>query len=345
MNRSAIQEPGTGAKGANLTFRLYRDGDIPAIVPVINAAYEAGYADTPISEEGLAASYAQPFSQPEHQVILAEDPNGEIAGFARYVCFDDAAGDERLYQMRVLVRPPLRGRGVEQALATRMMENIRANEREPGMEPRGKVSLLALAAEKAAPEQALMEEMGLRPIRHAWVMERSLDLPIAEPVEVEGLTIRTYSRPEDNAAMTQAYNNSFIDHFEFHAFTQEMMDYRIGRPDVRPELSWVAEIEAEPGELAGFCICEINEQESERSGDREGWIAELGTIRGWRGMGLGRSLLLRGLRSLKEAGMETALLGVDSQNLTGANRLYESVGFTIRSHQTLYKCELSEARM
>jgi len=341
----AAQRPGRKDNVEGLTFRFYRKGDIPAVVTLINAAYEAGYAEAPTSEEGLAASYAQPFSYPERQVILAEGSNGEIAGFARYICFDDAAGDERLYQMRALVHPGLRGGGIEQELAARMMKSIRANERDPDLQPRGKVSLLALSGEKAGSEQALLDEIGLRPIRHAWTMERSLDLPIAEPIEVEGVSMRTYRRPDDNTTMMHAYNNSFIDHFEFHAFTQEMMDYRTGRPEVRPDLSWVAEIEAEPGALAGFCICEINEQENGRSGNKEGWIAELGTVRGWRGIGLGRSLLLRGLRSLKEAGVDTALLGVDSESLTGANSLYESVGFTIKSHQTLYKCELIEAEM
>jgi mycothiol synthase len=345
MNRPAIQRPDTNGKLEGLTYRFYREGDIPAIVALVDAAYEVGYVDSPASEEGLAASYAQPFSYPERQVILAVGSSGAILGYARAVCFDDAAGDERLYQMRALVHPGMQGQGLEQALAARMMDNIRANERDPGLQPRGKVSLLALSSEKAVPEQALLEEIGLRPVRHAWTMQRALDLPIAEPAEVEGVSARTYRRPEDNAAVLQAYNNSFIDHFEFHALTQEMIDYQIGRPEARPDLSWVAEIEVEPGKLAGFCVCDINEQENAHSGNKEGWIAELGTVRGWRGIGLGRSLLLRGMRSLKEAGMNTALLGVDSESLTGANRLYESVGFTIRHHHTLYKCELSEARI
>ena len=126
---------------------------------------------------------------------------------------------------------------------------------------------------------------------------------------------------------------------------QEIWDYIFSMPDVRPNLSWLAEVEDEPGTIAGFCICEIKDEDNKRTGRSEGWIELLGTIRGWRGKGLGRSLLLRGLHSLKEAGIQTALLGVDSESPTGATRLYESVGFTIREHESFYKCQLSEVKV
>ncbi len=39
-------------------------------------------------------------------------------------------------------------------------------------------------------------------------------------------------------------------------------------------------------------------------------------------------MLLSGMHALKAAGVETAKLGVDSWNPSGALRLYESVGFS-----------------
>jgi ribosomal protein S18 acetylase RimI-like enzyme len=38
-------------------------------------------------------------------------------------------------------------------------------------------------------------------------------------------------------------------------------------------------------------------------------------------------MLLAGLHQLRAGGVDTALLGVDADNPTGAGRLYESVGF------------------
>src|SRR3712207_8299806 len=50
-------------------------------------------------------------------------------------------------------------------------------------------------------------------------------------------------------------------------------------------------------------------------------------FRSYRKIGLGRALLLAGLHRLKADGMETAALGVDAENPTGALGLYESTGF------------------
>src|SRR5207249_1318461 len=133
---------------------------------------------------------------------------------------DDAGANERLYQMRVLVHPTARGKGLEKALASSMMGNIRAHERQPDMQPRNKVSLLAITREEDRTSRALLEQLGLRDIRHAWTMERPLDRTVDQPKIIAGVAIRNYRRPDDNRAMLDAYNNSFVDHFEFHALTQ-----------------------------------------------------------------------------------------------------------------------------
>ncbi|MGL5063733.1 MAG: GNAT family N-acetyltransferase, partial [Microcoleus sp.] len=67
--------------------------------------------------------------------------------------------------------------------------------------------------------------------------------------------------------------------------------------------------------------------ENDRTGRNEGWIGVLGTRRGFRKLGLGRAMLLAGLQRLKAAGVDTAILGVDAENPSGALRLYESTGF------------------
>jgi mycothiol synthase len=343
---SALDTP----NGTAWTFRSYREGDIPGIVALINAAYAVDRPGHTWSDEELALSFGQPFSDPPKQVIVVEGPavegvpEGAFAGYGRIMNYHDKASDERIYQMGLKVHPSARGKDLEKALAGRLLEIARANEAQPEIEPAGKVSLIAAIREEDVPVRALYNEMGLREVRQGWIMTRSLNDPIAEPARVEGVTMRNYRRPEDNIAALYAYNSSFIDHFEFHAFPQEVWDYHMSTPEVRVDLSWLAEVDAEPGTLAGFCICEIKSEANERSGLKEGWIALLGTVRGWRGKGLGRSLLLHGLRSLKEAGMDTALLGVDSESLTGANRLYESVGFTVRDHEVMFKSPLSDVK-
>ncbi|NES22531.1 MAG: GNAT family N-acetyltransferase [Symploca sp. SIO3E6] len=66
---------------------------------------------------------------------------------------------------------------------------------------------------------------------------------------------------------------------------------------------------------------------NERTVSNEGWIDALGTRRGFRKRGLGRAMLLAGMQRLQAAGVDTVRLGVDSENPSGALRLYKSVGF------------------
>ncbi|MEG4088025.1 GNAT family N-acetyltransferase [Microcoleus sp. Pol12B4] len=79
--------------------------------------------------------------------------------------------------------------------------------------------------------------------------------------------------------------------------------------------------------FAAFCDCQIKPQKNVRNGTKDGWIELLGTRRDFRKMGLGKAMLLAGLHSLKAAGANTAKLSVDADSLTGATKLYKSVGF------------------
>ena len=333
------------------TVRLYRDGDIPAIVALINAADEVDKRGKATTEEDLSRNYASPLSDPPTQVILVDGPDvqgvpaGMPFGYGRIVSMDDEENDERLYQFNLVVHPAVRERGLESVILARLISMAREREAQPATQLRGQVSILSMTSSENTTLAALYAEAGIPAVRHGWTMERSLHDPIDDPQPIPGITFRNYRRPDDNEASLTAFNNSFIDHFEHHAPPQEFWNYRKETPEVRTDLSWLAEIDSEPGTFAGFCICEINDADNRNKDQKEGWIALLGTVRGWRGMGLGRSLLIRGLHSLKSAGMDTAVLGVDSQSLTGANRLYTSVGFKVRSHDTMYKSALKDLKL
>jgi mycothiol synthase len=343
MVSSAVGERVSGENvTGDWTIRGYREGDIPGLVEVINAANTADGVEKQTNVEDLTWDFAMPLSDPLTQVIIAEGADGSLAGYARVLSIDDPSAGERLYQFGLKVHPDARGNGLEEALGARLMSMARTHNEDPGRERVEKVHVLSVTRIENEAMCRLLERMGLRDTRHSWVMERSLKEAIDEPRTVEGVTLREYRRPEDNVASHEAYGNSFIDHFEYHALPQEFWDYQIEQPAMRPDLSLLAEPDGEPGHIVGFCICAIKESENQHTGRKEGWIELLGTVRGWRGKGLGRSLLLRGLHSLKAAGMDTALLGVDSESPTGANRLYESVGFAVRYHEVLYKCVLSE---
>ena len=72
------------------------------------------------------------------------------------------------------------------------------------------------------------------------------------------------------------------------------------------------------GELAGVSLC--------TSYPDMGWVDTLGVRRSYRGKGLAKALLGHSFAALHRRGQRRIGLGVDADNLTGATKLYESVG-------------------
>ena len=194
--------------------------------------------------------------------------------------------------------------------------------------------LYAGARSDAPYYRAIYETSGYETIRQFHTMARSLLDPIPQPQFPKGFTSRP-TNADEAAAWVEMFNESFVDHWHFTPMTLEDRQFRLGYPTYQPELDWVAV--APDGTLAGFCSGHIDHDDNARKLRNEGWIGILSTRRGYRRLGLARAMLLQGLHQLNLAGMDTALLGVDSQNPNQAMGLYESVGFTIKETHLTYQ--------
>jgi mycothiol synthase len=165
-----------------------------------------------------------------------------------------------------------------------------------------------------------LERRGFCPVRHAQRMMIELDGVVAEPVWPEGVSVRSF-RPGDEHAFFEAHQETFADTWEpieetFKTWAHELLE----GPSFDPEQWFIAE---QGGRTAGFAICKVHAGDSGL-----GWVYILGVRRPWRGRGLGRALLLHAFHAFRRRGLRRAGLGVDSESLTGANRVYESVGMT-----------------
>src|SRR5512143_2516346 len=80
-------------------------------------------------------------------------------------------------------------------------------------------------------------------------------------------------------------------------------------------------------EVAGFSMNGVSAERNARQGRSEGWIEELAVRRPWRRRGVATALLCASMHAFKAEGLQQAMLGVDTENLTGALRVYEHVGF------------------
>jgi ribosomal protein S18 acetylase RimI-like enzyme len=123
----------------------------------------------------------------------------------------------------------------------------------------------------------------------------------------------------DLHTMYRLVDTAFIDHFGHETAGYDFWRRRVVEgfcPDL--SLYWMATVDGEPaagvysGTLPGH-----------------GHVDTLGTLREFRGRGLGRALLLTTFEEFERRGINRVSLGVDATNPTGAVALYESVGMTV----------------
>jgi mycothiol synthase len=90
-------------------------------------------------------------------------------------------------------------------------------------------------------------------------------------------------------------------------------------------------------EVAGAVRNVIDDDENELLGRRRGTLDVVFVRRPYRRLGLARALILLSLALLRERGMTSAGLGVDSENANAALELYRSCGFEVRSSNTSWR--------
>ncbi len=177
-----------------------------------------------------------------------------------------------------------------------------------------------------------VRKRGYELVRHFFTMEIDLAEEPPAPEWPEGIAVRTY-RPGDERALYDADMEAFEDHWDFFTVPfEEWCEYFIGSSEFDPGLVFLAE---EGDELAGFSLCKNEVRPN------TGHVGVLGVRRPWRRRGLGTALLLHSFREFRRRGRAKADLGVDTENLTGAVRLYERVGMSPVRRFDSYRKELA----
>jgi mycothiol synthase len=325
-----------------LQIRTYRPTDLPGIVALINAAAAADGIEDGTSVTEMQSELSVPYLNPEENVFVAIEGHdsrngwptheGRIVGYAILRFMPDTTTSS--FRTWFQVHPEHRGRNLEDQLLERLYR--RAEERLPECTSEF-VDFYSFANVVERERLAAIERMGLREARRFWQMVRPTLSDLPEPQFPDGYLIRAYRTKEDDVPVFQADNDAFRDHWGYVPHPIEMWEHYITQPFIRHDLSLVVQAPASR-EVAGFCLVIVNDEENKRLGVRRGWIDILGVRRPYRRQGLGTAMLLAAMRNLRSAGLEQAALGCDSENITGATRIYERIGFRVaKTHVTLCK--------
>ena len=185
-------------------------------------------------------------------------------------------------------------------------------------------------------QQAWLTTAGFRQTRTWLQMTRPVDPAEASslPGPREGVTVRPVDRHDDGLPVAQdlqdvhrVLEESFEDHFSSYreSFPEFVMRLRED-PGHRWDHWWIATVDTDEGPLpAGALVCSVLRPDA---GGAEGsYVDYIGVHRRARGRGVAKALLHTVIADAARRGRDRVGLEVDADSPTGAQGLYESLGW------------------
>jgi len=226
-------------------------------------------------------------------------------------------------------------------IGTHLLEwaELRAREAIERCPDEAKVSMYVQASQSHEPTVQLFKKFSIIPVRFSWHMTKDLEEASPDPVWPDRIRIHTFKEISDLERILAAVDEAFEDHWghiDRSGDAERMARFRHSIEndvDFDPSLWYLA---MDGDEIAGVAFC------SPKLGDdREmGYVDTLGVRDPWRRQGLGLALLHYTFGEFHKRGYKRVGLGVDTQNLSGATRLYEKAGMQVTQEFAVYEKEL-----
>jgi len=299
---------------------LERDvAPLAELLAALNQHDGVEWAPTP---ESLAHDLAHTSGQDVAEDVLVAEAGGELVGTVQTNW--RIRGERVVHHVEPAVRPDLRHRGLGRALLEWTEAHVAAGLAAGTMGPRDLPHVLNGWADLEIEEVAPFATAAGYAVDHYGVlMVRPLDVPLPDVVMPAGLEVR-HVRPEDHRRIWDADCEAFQDHRDPSVRTEEDFVHWFSQPDIDTSL-W--EVAWDGDEVAGSVMNCIYPEENARLGLSRGWLEHVSVRRPWRKRGLASALMVRSMHRFREMGFAEAALGADAENLSGAVRLYEALGF------------------
>lgn len=309
-----------------LTVRAYQgERDIPAIAALYRASAKADGPEFSVSSDEMRQILTLPVPTSGQDAFLFE-VGCKLVAFGRTSLQEGA--QESVFELHGLVHPEWRRRGIGAQVIERLEQRIQE------LLPATKTRIVHIGVNADLQHKGrhrLFVKMGYRPVRYFYDMERRLTrgdalLDLPDPVPPEGIVIQSMAERSELPAVWQAANDAFRGQWGYMESDLDQWQRWVGDPSYRPEL-WQVAWDVAQDRVAGLCLGSIDAEQNTMAGRTEGWIHVLAVCPPYRKRGLGRAVLLAGLSAFQRAGVEWGMLSVDTDNPTGALRLYEGAGF------------------
>ncbi len=287
--------------------------DIEAVYALIANQNVADYGETMLTIDDLRKSWQHINFENETCTAYAD---GKLAGYAEllngdspYIYLEDRSNVDLGFQLLTIL---------EEEAVNRRTEDVR---------------LVTRISEKNKTLLQLFASNGYRSDLSFLIMEVVMSEPSATPQWPERISVRTFILAQDEDAAYQADEEASQDKGYHPRLSFEGWVKRVGmdRETFDPSLWFLA---VEENKIVGVAL-NVYAHET-----NTGWVDHLSVRPAWRSKGIGRSLLLHTFGEFYRRGVERVKLSVDSNSLTGAPRLYESVGMKTIQRYHIYKKEI-----
>jgi mycothiol synthase len=320
-----------------LVFRHFRgEADYPHMAALIAACKVADQVERSTSIADIAHTYKHLENcDPQTDMLFAE-VDGQVIAYGR-LWWDDLNEGLRIYHPFGFLHPAWRNQGIGHALwetGERRAQELAA------IHPNNMQKTFQVEAFESEKDLlSLLEALGFVPVRYETHMRRDLAEPFPSAPMPPGLEVRPVL-PEHIRPIFEASNEAFRDHWGARDQSEQQYQAELDSKDFTPHLWKVA---WDGDQVASVIHNFIDEDENAEYKRQRGYTEGICTRRPWRQMGLARSLLVQSMQMFKDMGMTETALSVDSENLSGALRLYESVGYRKVKMTILYRKPLQAA--
>lgn len=306
------------AVGSELEFRPIEKADLAQWYELILRIFAAEKAPWHDQLEDLENSLNSSKNDPLLDTVIGVDQTGIARAFAQVRKNPEGA---KAY-VSGGVDPEWQRRGIGSALLNWQLERVAHRFSDRQQSP----AIARTYAEENNPvAQELFTANGFNIVRYFSEMHR----PLSEEIPVidldENLVLTTFSS-EHSEAVRLAHNEVFADHWGSEPRDLETWRDTVEHPFFRADWSLVV-LDASTAEVAGYQLASYDQDIFSNFGRKEGYTELIGVRRAYRGRRIAAALLAEAMRRFRAAGMDVASLDVDTESPTGANTLYERMGY------------------
>jgi mycothiol synthase len=295
--------------------------DVSRVVELLVACDVAETGAPDVNEADLASDWEQPRVDLARDAWIVERDDGRIVAYA--YLWDRA--DHADFDGNLHVRP---GEDFE-LFAPVLLERIEERAREQAVlaAPGADVQVLLYAVSTHERYRALVVGRGFRPVRVFRRMRIEIPGDLPAPHLPEGIVISSVAGGVDPRSIHALLEHAFAGHFMHVRLSYEEFRKRFEEHAEYDPALFLAALHVD--EVVGIAMAYDH-------GDT-GFVRELGVREDWRGRGVGSALLQLAFRALRERGQALCALGVDSENASGATRLYERAGMKVAFQLVMYE--------